>query len=374
MATSSPNTQTLSFHLDDLISENSAMKRCLALAREGAKSDLPILLQGETGTGKTLLAQAIHNSSPRSGNAFLSFNASAMSDTLLESQLFGHEKGAFTGATARMRGKFEAAHDGTLFFDEIADMSPLAQAKILRAVEYGEYERLGSEVMHYANVRIISATNRNVRTLSRQGHFREDLYHRLNGLTLTIPSLRERREDLPALIATELQLCAGHAGKNIVAIDPDAFTKLLTYSWPGNLRELHRVIQAIVLFSESDTITSEDVVLDEEVDTWDAPAPYPQSHPRQPYYPSAQGGHSMAAPPGYQAPNQPMTHLPQPPPPEAGGSTSDLSLETALLKHVQFVYQISGLNKRRTAKLLGISRSTLDRKLEALGQESNGGE
>src|SRR5690606_29272997 len=119
-----------------------------------AKSELPILLQGETGTGKTLLAQAIHNSSHRADAAFLSFNASAMSDTLLESQLFGHEKGAFTGATARMRGKFEAAHQGSLFFDEIADMSPLAQAKILRAVEYGEYERLGSELMHHADVRI----------------------------------------------------------------------------------------------------------------------------------------------------------------------------------------------------------------------------
>src|SRR5437899_6733657 len=142
--------------IEDLTTSNEAMARCLQLAALAAKTDVPVVLLGETGTGKTLLAHAIHNSSARAGNRFISFNASAISDTLLESQLFGHERGAFTGAQKTVKGKFELADSGTLFLDEIADMSPLAQAKILRAVEYGEFERLGSERMLRANARIIS--------------------------------------------------------------------------------------------------------------------------------------------------------------------------------------------------------------------------
>ena len=402
MASRSSKSQQLNFHLDDLTSDNPAMKRCLALAREAAKSNLPILLQGETGTGKTLLAQAIHNSSHRSKEPFMSFNASAMSDTLLESQLFGHEKGAFTGATARMRGKFEAAEGGTLFFDEIADMSPLAQAKILRAVEYGEYERLGSEVMHYADVRIISATNRSLRQLVMANQFREDLYHRMNGLPLIIPPLRDRQEDLPALIAFELQDCAKHAGKTITSIDPAAFNMLMTYAWPGNLRELHRVIQAVVLFAEDEIITPDDVVLEEDVKLDQMiPHPHPNIHNQQPNpyaqpnpysnngYPSGYGqplpgspipgnsmhGHPMSGnpampsggpmgmpsyPPGF---NQPL-----PPAPPPIGENSDFSLEAAELRHVAYVYRLAGGNKRRTAQLLGVSRSTLDRKLESIDQ------
>src|ERR1043166_4369864 len=180
------------FKVKDLCTGNEPMHRCLRLAALAAESDVPVLILGETGTGKTLLAQAIHNSSARCGNKFISFNASAMSDTLLESQLFGHERGAFTGAQKTVKGKFELADSGTLFLDEIADMSPLAQAKILRAVEYGEFERLGSERMLRANVRIISATNTSLIERIRQGRFREDLYHRLAGLILLIRS-EERR-------------------------------------------------------------------------------------------------------------------------------------------------------------------------------------
>src|SRR5260370_1177621 len=168
----------------DLLTQNKAMGRCLTLAGLAAESEVPVLILGETGTGKTLLAQAIHNSSGRASGPFVSFNASAMSDTLLESQLFGHERGAFTGAQKAVKGKFELADTGTLFFDEIADMSPLAQAKILRAVEYGEFERLGSERMLHSNARIISATNTALREAIRHGHFREGLYHRRAGLTL----------------------------------------------------------------------------------------------------------------------------------------------------------------------------------------------
>ena len=224
--------QPLQFNLDELTSQTPAMQRCLKLAREAARSDLPLLLQGETGTGKTLLAHAIHLSSLRSDSTFVSFNASAMTDTLLESQLFGHEKGAFTGANRKVIGKFPAAHEGTLFLDEIADMSPTAQAKILRAVEYGKFEPLGAEEMRYADVRVLSATNRPLREWAQQGEFRQDLYHRLNGITLHIPALRDRREDLPALIAMELQLCAQRADKTITALHPDAFNKLIAWDWP----------------------------------------------------------------------------------------------------------------------------------------------
>ena len=328
--------QTANLTLDSLTTNNPDMQRCLSLAREAAKSTLPILLQGETGTGKTLLAQAIHNSSLRKNGTFVSFNASAMSDTLLESQLFGHEKGAFTGATSQMRGKFEIAHQGTLFFDEIADMSPLAQAKILRAVEYGEFERLGSEKTRHAEVRIISATNQPLRELAGTGKFRNDLFHRLNGLTLVIPSLRKRKDDLPTLIALEVDICARNAEKTINSIHPEALYKLTKYSWPGNLRELHRVIQAIVLFTEGDVILPENIYLDGDMFQESSPATVEASDDTEPA----------------SAPSSP--------------SSNDLSLDAAVKEHVMHVYNITGKNKRRTAKLLGISRSTLDRKLNEM--------
>src|SRR5437762_278999 len=167
-----------SLKVEDLRTTNAAMTRCISLAKLAAKSEVPTVLLGETGTGKTLLAQAIHNSSARAEGPFVSFNASAMSDTLLESQLFGHEKGAFTGAQQAVKGKFELANAGTIFLDEISDMSPLAQVKVLRVLEYGEFERLGSERMLKTDARIICATNVSLRERVRQGKFREDLYHR----------------------------------------------------------------------------------------------------------------------------------------------------------------------------------------------------
>ena len=332
-----PNTAIPNLDLDTLTSHNPAMNRCLSLAREAAKSSLPILLQGETGTGKTLLAQAVHNSSPRKAGTFVSFNASAMSDTLLESQLFGHEKGAFTGATSEMRGKFEIANSGTLFFDEIADMSPLAQAKILRAVEYGEFERLGSEKARHAEVRIISATNQPLRELASDGRFRNDLYHRLNGLTLIIPPLRDRQEDLTTLIANELKSCAAAANKEITSIHPEALNRLLTYSWPGNLRELHRVIQAVVLFTDGNVIIQDNIILDDDLCASFVDPVYGEKEASE------------------KSDSLPIT------------SESTLSLESAIGNHIRHVYKLTGQNKRKTAKLLGISRSTLDRKLESVG-------
>jgi len=191
--------------LEGFRSADAAMLRCLDVARAACRTDLPILLLGESGTGKTLLAQAIHNSSRRAAGPFVSFNAAALSDTLLDSQLFGHEKGAFTDAKRQMRGKFEIADGGSLFIDEIADMSPLAQAKILRAVEYGEFERLGSDRLRTADVRLISATRHHLTRFAGTEQFRSDLFYRLAGLTVTLPPLRERPNDLRELVAASIR-------------------------------------------------------------------------------------------------------------------------------------------------------------------------
>src|SRR5258708_8271348 len=220
-----------SLRVEDLATTNEAMAGCLRLAALAAKSDVPVVLLGETGTGKTLLAHAIHNSSPRAARPLVSFNASAMSDTLLESQLFGHERGAFTGAQQAVKGKFELANDGTLFLDEISEMSPLAQVKILRVREYGEFDRLGSERMLRSNAPMICASNCSLRERVRLGKLREDLYQRLNRLTLLIPPLRERLEELPALIAAELKAAGLKEGKKITSIHPEAMDKLLRHQW-----------------------------------------------------------------------------------------------------------------------------------------------
>ncbi|MCH2176426.1 MAG: sigma 54-interacting transcriptional regulator [Lentisphaeria bacterium] len=320
----------ITFRLDQLTSMNTMMVKTLELAEKAAKSNLPILLLGESGTGKTLLAKAIHLSSLRENNTFISFNASAMTDTLLESQLFGYEKGAFTGASQLTRGRFEMADHGTIFFDEIADMSSVAQAKVLRAVEYGEFERLGSEKTRTVDVRIISATNKPLLSLTKTGDFREDLFHRLNGVTLRIPALRERREDLPTMIAGQIQGLSARFNKEIEGISPDAFEKLMDYHWPGNLRELNRVIERAVCFCDGTTILLDNIIMNEEVFSYD----------------------------------QEIKNITQP---EEKPSTlnleDDLSLDKAINLHVNHVYALHNFNKSKTAEALGISRTRLDRKL-----------
>ncbi|PYL49416.1 MAG: hypothetical protein DMF40_02270 [Verrucomicrobia bacterium] len=319
--------------VEDLRTTNAAMTRCISLAKLAAKSDVPIVLLGETGTGKTLLAQAIHNSSARAQGPFIAFNASAMSDTLLESQLFGHEKGAFTGAQQAMKGKFELANDGTIFLDEISDMSPLAQVKILRVLEYGEFERLGSERMLNTNARIICATNVSLRDRVRQGKFREDLYHRLNGLTILIPALRDRREELPGLIANELKVSALRLGKRITAIHPAAMDRLLTHDWRGNLRELSHTVRTMTLFCDGDVIMPEHVLFPPDLEPLEASANSLDKNSARPHY-EYDGG--------------------------------DLSLASAVKRHVRFVYKEANQNQRKTAKILGISRATLSRHLRGL--------
>jgi DNA-binding NtrC family response regulator len=333
--------ETLSrLKVQDLTASNPAMERCLRLALLAAKSDVPVVLLGETGTGKTLLAHAIHNSSARAQGAFVSFNASAMTDTLLESQLFGHEKGAFTGAQQSVKGKFELADGGTIFLDEISEMSPLAQVKILRVLEYGEFERLGSERMLKSNARILCASNCSLQERVRQGKFREDLYQRLNGLTLLIPPLRQRLEELAPLIAAELKIAAAKEGKTINAIHPEAMEKLIHHEWRGNLRELSHTVRTMTLFCDGPVILPEHVIF---------PPDLGPTHPEPEHQ--------------VQAPVANSTN-------EDHGSV-DLTLAGAVRRHVHFVYQQADRNQRRTAKLLGISRATLARHLRNAAQNRN---
>ena len=327
-----------SLRVEDLATTNEAMARCLRLAALAAKSDVPVVLLGETGTGKTLLAHAIHNSSARAARPLVSFNASAMSDTLLESQLFGHERGAFTGAQQAVKGKFELANDGTLFLDEISEMSPLAQVKILRVLEYGEFERLGSERMLKSNARIICATNCSLRERVVQEKFREDLFHRLNGLTLLIPPLRERLEELPALIAAELKAAAKSEGKTITAIHPQAMERLISYPWPGNLRELSHTVRTMTLFCDGPVILPQHVVFPPD----------------------------LAATPSRQDGNQPDPGATKA---NSTHANSDLSLASAVARHVSLVYEQTSRNQRQAARLLGISRATLARHLRKLNQK-----
>jgi transcriptional regulator with PAS, ATPase and Fis domain len=334
--------QLSTLRVEDVTTSNEAMARCLRLALLAARSDVPVVLLGETGTGKTLLAHAIHNSSGRAGKPFISFNASAMSDTLLESQLFGHERGAFTGAQQSVKGKFELADTCSLFLDEISEMSPLAQVKILRVLEYGDFERLGSERMQRTNARIICASNCSLRERVRQGKFREDLYQRLNGVTLLIPSLRERLQELPALIAAELKAASIKEGKNITAIHPEAMEKLMRHSWPGNLRELSHTVRTMTLFCDGSVILPDHIVFAPDLEPNGAMAAETQELSERAAAATSGHGHSPA--------------------PGRNGDV-DLSLAGAVQRHVRFVYEQSERNQRRTAKLLGISRATLARHL-----------
>ena len=314
--------------LDDFSSADAPMVRCLELARAACRTDLPILILGETGTGKTLLAQAIHNSSRRAAGPFVSFNAAALSDTLLDSQLFGHEKGAFTGAQRQVRGKFELADQGTLFLDEIADMSPLAQAKILRAVEYGEFERLGSERLHRADVRLVSATHYALDRFASSAQFRRDLFYRISGLTLTLPPLRDRPRDLRALVASSIVRAARQQGRAITGLSKAAADALFSHAWPGNLRELDRVILAAVALAQSEVIGVETLLL-------------PRAGPGD-------------------GEERPQTA-------ESAAASGENSLRSVELEHVRRVLARFGGNKSQAARALGISRARLERKLAAPG-------
>lgn len=238
-----------------LVAESRGMKEILSVLRKVAPTPATILITGETGTGKELLASLIHFGSPRAGGSFVKVNCAALHENLLESELFGHERGAFTGADRLRIGRFEQADKGTIFLDEIADMSPATQAKVLRVLQEQEFERLGSSGRSVkVDVRVIAATNRDLRVEVREGRFRQDLYFRLNVVNLDVPPLRERRDDIIPLARFFLNRYAVEFKKKVTGMAPGAIEKLKAYPWPGNVRELQNVTERAVLLCEREMI------------------------------------------------------------------------------------------------------------------------
>ncbi len=301
-----------------VITRNARMIGCIHTAELAARAaDVTVLLLGENGTGKDLMAEAIHKSSPRRGGAYIAINCSALSETLLESELFGHEKGAFTSADRRRKGKFEQADQGTLFLDEIGDMSLSAQAKILRAVEHHEFERIGGEERVHTNTRIIAASNKNLSELVAKGKFREDLYYRLNEVCVELPPLRERKNDIPLYLKVFIDEFNGEFDKKVTGVSDVVSKYLIQHKWPGNVRELKSVIKRGMLVTNRDQMWLEDLSFKVEL------------------------------------PIETLEHM----------GHRDLSLSAMEKEHIQKVLQLCKGIKKQACSLLKISRSTLDKKL-----------
>jgi len=244
----------------DIIGESKKMKDVYRVVERIASSDVTILVRGETGTGKELVAAAIHKRSKRSDEPFVKLNCAAITDTLLESELFGHEKGAFTDAKETRKGRFELADKGTLFLDEIGDISASAQVKLLRVLQEREFERVGGSKTIKVNVRLVAATNRNLEQMVKDGEFREDLYYRLNVIPIDLPPLRKRGDDIKLLVNFFLERSMKNHKKKVTITD-DAMDKLMRYPWPGNVREMENTIERIVLMGDEDGISASDMLL-----------------------------------------------------------------------------------------------------------------
>ena len=242
-----------------LIGGSGSMKRIMDIVRQVAPSTATVLIQGESGTGKERIADALHEYSQRKGHPFLKINCAALPETLLEAELFGYEKGAFTSANARRVGRFEAADQGTLLLDEVSEMSQAMQVKLLRVLQEGEFERLGSTKTIQVDVRLVASTNRNLEETVRTGGFREDLFYRLNVISITLPPLRERKEDIALLAHHFLQVYSHKNDKRLERISAQAMNLLMNYHWPGNVRELENVIERAVVLSTAKEIGVDDL-------------------------------------------------------------------------------------------------------------------
>jgi len=247
---------------DEIIGESAALKGALRALEEVVQTDSSVLLLGETGTGKELFARALHARGPRRGYPLVSVNCGALPPTLIESELFGHQKGAFTGAVALRQGRFEVAHRGTLFLDEIGDLPQELQAKLLRVLQEGTYERVGSSQTHTVDVRIIAATHQDLGRAVAEGAFRADLYYRLNVFPIRLPPLRERREDIPALVWATIRKQQPALHRHITQVPTEVMTALQQYEWPGNIRELQNVVERALIHSSGDTLRLREGSLD----------------------------------------------------------------------------------------------------------------
>jgi two-component system, NtrC family, response regulator AtoC len=311
------------FGLENLIGESSAMHEIFDTIRQVAPSRATVLLTGESGTGKELIAHAIHNLSSRNKTRFIAFNCAAFSPQLIESELFGHERGAFTGAIERRVGRFEQAAGGTLFLDEIGEIDSNIQVKLLRALDPGLFERVGGNQSIQADVRLIAATNRDLAALVREGKFREDLYYRLAVVQIRVPPLRERKEDIPLLANTFLKEICERDGKAFRPLSPDAMEALLRYDWPGNVRELKGAIDSGVTLATGNQITVRDLPL------------------------TVQGASGSL----------PLREV---------GTQDFVNIHDNEVRLIMRALDESGGNRTEAAKKLGISRRTLHRRLKEL--------
>jgi formate hydrogenlyase transcriptional activator len=263
---------------DEIVGTSPALQMVFAAVQRVAPTDSTVMILGETGTGKELVARAIHRTSAREGRAFIKLNCAAIPFDLLESELFGHEKGAFTGAIAQKIGRFELADGGTLFLDEIGDIPLALQPKLLRVLQEQEFERLGSGRTHHVSVRLVAATHRDLAAMVRRNEFRSDLYYRLNVFPVVVPPLRDRREDIPPLVAHFVERFGRRMGKRIEHIPPETLRALLSHAWPGNVRELQNVIERAVICANDGVLPDVLCASNES-----APIPIPDAasaHPR----------------------------------------------------------------------------------------------
>jgi two-component system, NtrC family, response regulator AtoC len=315
------------YRFRDLQSKSPAMQSLFDLARTAARSPSTILVLGESGTGKELLARAIHAESPRHSAPFVAVSCAALTETLLESELFGYEKGAFTGAATQRRGKFETAHGGTLFLDEIGDISPKLQMDLLRVLEERRFARVGGNEPVQVDVRVIAATNRDLRRAAEEGQFRQDLFYRLNVIPITLPPLRERKEDIPLLVSHFIERLDAEMGKKVEGVSADALDALMAHDWPGNVRELRNVLERAIVVAAGHIIEPHDLG---------------QLGPR----PAA----ASAAP----APASEERH-------------ERRSLEDVEREHIAAVLRETNGNVSQAARILGIDRVTLYNKMKKFG-------
>ncbi|MBA4386664.1 MAG: transcriptional regulator [Verrucomicrobia bacterium] len=323
------------YGLESIVGNSPPMQQLFDVIRQAAPTQATVLIQGESGTGKELVAHALHRLSTRSKGPFISVHCAALTPTLLESELFGHEKGAFTGAAARKSGRFEMADGGTLFLDEISEVDAAVQVKLLRVLEERNFERVGGTATVEVDIRLVVATNRNLQALVAEGKFREDLFFRLNVVDMVLPPLRDRLDDIPILCTHFLKEFNEQNGRDINDITPEAVNILSLYNWPGNVRELRNTIEKMVVLSRGDRLTARDIPLKikEAVKL-----PGVAKSGIGPSVMSATGGARMG---------------------ESLSDTERRMIFTALRKH--------GDNRTKAAKELGISRRTILRKLKEYG-------
>jgi len=346
----------------DLTSKSPDMERVIRLAERAAKSNIPVLIEGESGVGKEVLARAIQGSGDRRGKPFVTVNCGAIPENLVESTLFGHEKGAFTGATEKHAGKFVEASGGTLFLDEIGELPLDAQVKLLRALQEGEVDPVGGKRSVRVDIRLVSATNRSLLDLVKQGKFREDLYYRLNVFPMTLPPLRARREDIPDLVRSFCSRFSAEEGKRVRAIAPEAMALLTRYPWPGNVRQLENALFRAVVLADCDELTvAEFPQIAAQVEGFDVRIPAAPTQPQMPAYApepvreivrvEVRDPHAMSL----------VTE-------ETGEMKTMEVLETEIIR---FALQFYRQRMSEVSSRLGIGRSTLYRKLKDLGLEGD---